>query len=194
MVALARNEAAQAAERAEAVFVYAELRGFTGMSEMLEAGVVLELLEAFHAFLEARCAAQGGRLVHRFGDTALLAFGGTGDAARAVRASQDALQAYATLESAWREAYGLHTAISLALHRGAAVFSPGQAIGDCVSLANRLLHRARAGEFVFSTAVLDALVADGVELDAEPLPPVEIPPRPPMRIYGVLLPERLDFT
>jgi len=66
--------------------------------------------------------------------------------------------------------------------------------GDCVSVANRLLHRARAGEFVLSETLLDLATEMGVSVDAEELPPLEIPRREPIRLFGVLLEERLDFT
>jgi hypothetical protein len=35
---------------------------------------------------------------------------------------------------------------------------------------------------------------DNLNLDAEPLPQLEIARRQPIRIYGVLVEERLDFT
>jgi class 3 adenylate cyclase len=66
--------------------------------------------------------------------------------------------------------------------------------GDCVSIAERLVHRARAGELVFSDALMDAISVAELELDAQPLPPLELHNRPSMRIYGVLRDDRLDFT
>ena len=67
-------------------------------------------------------------------------------------------------------------------------------IGDSVSIAARLLHRARAGEFVLSAAVMDALGNDRTTLQAEPLPPLEITRRDPAQLFGVLCDARLDFT
>jgi class 3 adenylate cyclase len=182
------------ARRGVAVFLYAELRGFTGMAQMLEPQTVLGLLQDFHAFTAERIRAHGGRVLHRLGDTLLAVFEGPRDVAGAVKASQAIVQDFAQIEQAWREGYGLNTAISMGLHRGEAVLTPGEAIGECVGIAQRLLQRARAGEFVLSTAILDALIDADVELDAEPLPPLETPRRPAMRIYGVLINERLDFT
>ena len=57
-----------------------------------------------------------------------------------------------------------------------------------------LLHRARAGEFVLSAAVMDALGNDRATLQAEPLPPLEITRRDPVQLFGVLRDARLDFT
>jgi class 3 adenylate cyclase len=67
-------------------------------------------------------------------------------------------------------------------------------IGDSISIATRLLHRARAGEFVISGAVIDAMGDDRSALEAEPLPPLEIPRRDPVPLFGVLRDARLDFT
>jgi class 3 adenylate cyclase len=67
-------------------------------------------------------------------------------------------------------------------------------VGDSVTLANHLVHRARTGEFVMSDSVMGALSVENLDLDAEPLPQLELPRRAPIRIYGVLVNERLDFT
>ena len=45
-----------------------------------------------------------------------------------------------------------------------------------------------------SEAVMGALSAENLDLDAEPLPQLELPRRSPIRIYGVLVAGRLDFT
>jgi len=68
------------------------------------------------------------------------------------------------------------------------------AFGDTVSIAERLARRSRAGEFVLSDAVMAALSVSNLPLNATPLPPIEMPRRPPVRIFGVLLDNRLDFT
>jgi hypothetical protein len=56
------------------------------------------------------------------------------------------------------------------------------------------LHRARAGEFVLSKALMDSLASSGGSVEAEPLPALKIRGRGPLQIYGVLLDTRLDFT
>ena len=45
-----------------------------------------------------------------------------------------------------------------------------------------------------SDAVIAALAGSNFDLDARPLPPLELPRRAPIRLYGVLLDTRLDFT
>jgi hypothetical protein len=41
---------------------------------------------------------------------------------------------------------------------------------------------------------MSVLPVEELEMDAEPLPPLELHHRPAMRIYGLLRDERLDFT
>ncbi|HEY9531521.1 MAG TPA: hypothetical protein VIQ55_09025, partial [Burkholderiales bacterium] len=68
------------------------------------------------------------------------------------------------------------------------------AFGDCVSIAERLVHRARAGEIVVSRDFIQGVGADADELGATRLPPLELARRPAIPIYGLLLETRLDFT
>ena len=68
------------------------------------------------------------------------------------------------------------------------------AFGDCVSVCERLVHRARAGEVILSLDVMKALGPIAQSLEAKELPPLEIPKRPPIPIYGILIETRLDFT
>jgi hypothetical protein len=52
----------------------------------------------------------------------------------------------------------------------------------------------RAGELVLSDAIMGVVSVAELELDAQPLPPLELHNRPAIRIYGVLRDDRLDFT
>jgi class 3 adenylate cyclase len=68
------------------------------------------------------------------------------------------------------------------------------AFGDSVSIAERLVHRARAGEIVLSADFIKAMGEAAKTLAAEPLPSLELGRRPAIPIRGVLLDTRLDFT
>ena len=173
---------AQAAVREEAVILFAELRNFTRMSEMLDATRVLAFADQFFGCAARVVDANGGEPVAVHNDSLLVAFraGGAADQARAA----------------------VRAAIAMGVHHGQVVFGEagpaGQrravAFGDCVSIAERLVHRARAGELVLSHAVIGLVSVAQLELDAQPLPPLELHNRPSMRIYGVLRNDRLDFT
>lgn len=191
-----------APQRGTIVILYAETRGFTRMSEMLDPPVVLARVSDFLALVSAAVGRQKGTVFNVLNDTLMAIFAGKDDSRRAVLAAQEIQRDFAPLEEAWRRDYGISAAVAMGLHRGQVVLGtlgnprPGQplAFGDCVSVAERLLHRARAGEFVLSQTMMKALAPAGLDLKAEELPPLEIPRREPIRIFGVLLDTRLDFT
>lgn len=193
------------AERVESVILIAEVRNFTRMSEMLEPARVLALADQFFDCAAQAVAANGGQTMAVHNDSLMAAFRDVApeDLARAaVRAVQQLFNEFDAVVQAWEREYGLRTAIALGVHRGEAVYGEaGPAaqrnavvFGDCVSIAERLVHRARAGELVLSDAVMGVLSVAELELDAQPLPPLELHNRPAMRIYGVLRNDRLDFT
>jgi len=204
-VAAVAKQSQNLVERAESVILIAELRNFTRMSEMLEPARVLGLADQFF-----ECAAQavdknGGQSMAVHNDSLVAVFRGAaieGLARAAVRAAQQVFGEFDAVVQAWEREYGLRTALALGAHRGEAVFGEagpaGQrnavVFGDCVSVTERLVHRARAGELVFSDALMSVISVSELELDAQPLPPLELHNRPSIRIYGVLRDDRLDFT
>jgi len=204
-VAAVATPSEQQAERADSVVMIAELRNFTRMSEMLEPDRVLALVDEFFECAAKSVAEHGGLAMAVHNDSLVAAFrkGAPPDLAlSAVRAAQHLFGEFDAKAQSWERDYGLRTALALGVHRGEAVYGrAGPAthresvvFGDCVSISERLVHRARAGELVLSDALMAVLPVAQLELDAEPLPPLELHGRPPMRIYGVLRDERLDFT
>jgi class 3 adenylate cyclase len=197
-----KKSAAAAPERAPVVILFAETRGFTRTSEMLEPSAVFTRVCDFFAMVAAAVERHEGAVRNVLNDTLMATFAGEDGARHAVQAAQETQRDASALEEAWEHDFGIHAAVSQGLHAGNAVISsagapiPGQSIiiGDTVSVARRLLHRARAGEFVLSNTIMDALVAAGVALETAELPPLELPRREPIRIFGMLRDSRLDFT
>lgn len=192
-------------DRRQAVLLDSELRGLARMSEALDPDLVLRLASEFFCFAADIVAAHGGEAVTSQHDMLLSAFvrgSPLQTAQQAVRAAQRIQSEYPSLAEKWRASYGLRTAVAQGLHLGEAVLGVAGpkglvhrvAFGDSVSLAQHMVNRARAGEFVMSEAVMGALSVENLDLDAEPLPQLELPRRAPLRIYGVLLEGRLDFT
>lgn len=189
-------------QRIPVVVLYTETRGFTRTSEILDPTVVLARLIEFFAVVRAAVERRGGVVHNVMNDTLAASFEGEGRAGRAVEAAQEIQGEFVPIEERWERDYGIRAAVALGLHAGEAVVGPageampGQSliVGDSLSVAERLLHRARAGEYVLSSTVVDMLVAAGFELAAEALPPLEIPRREPIRLFGVLRDARLDFT
>ena len=188
-------------ERRQAAILYSELRNFTRLSEALEAAKVIELANEFFALCARAVTANGGTVVCVHNDALLGAFSGA-DAkqfsAQALKAGQAIQRQFAPLGERWQAGYGLAAAVSGGLHLGEAVFGAagGQAIafGDCVSIAERMVHRARAGEIVLSLDLMKGLGAAVQTLAAEELPPLELGKRAPIPIYGMVVEARLDFT
>ena len=189
-------------KRTTQVILFAETRGFTRTSEILEPAVVLERVSEFFALVVKAIERHGGAVIDVLNDTLMATFSGAGDAQRAVQAAQDVQREFSALAEAWERDFGIQAAVAMGLHAGDAVIGLATShvsdqpliIGDSVSVAERLLHRARAGEFVMSDRIMQALGGAQNELGAEELPPLEIPRRDPIRLFGVLLDTRLDFT
>ena len=189
----------QVQRRAIAV-LYAELRNFTRLSEVLEPAKVLQLASEFFELTARRVAEQKGKALAVHNDEMLAVLGGAGNA---LKAAQDVQREFAPVGERWKDEYGLPAAVALGVHVGEAVLGmagpPGAqqfvAFGDCVSIAERLVHRARAGEIVLSIDMMKALGAAAATLGAKQLPPLDLGHRrPAMPIYGILLETRLDFT
>jgi adenylate cyclase len=193
-------------ERIQAAVMYAELRNFTRLSEALQPDKVLALAGDFFTLAAKAVVANGGKVLPVQNDALAAAFS-AGDKAmfsgQALKAAQAMQVEFGELGEKWKTEYGLPAAVSLGLHLGETVFGMTGpqgtqqfvAFGDCVSIAERLVHRARAGEIVISLDFMRALGATVKTLGAEELPPLEIGnKRPPVAIYGLLLESRLDFT
>ena len=193
------------AERREAAILNAELRNFTRLSEVLAPDKVLELANDFFSLCGMAITANAGKVLSVQNDMLVAAFA-TGErkayANRALRSAQDLQREFGTLGEQWKKDFGLPAAISAALHLGEAVFGMAGpiaaqqfvAFGDCVSVTERLVHRARAGEVILSLDFMKALGASAQTLGCEELPPLEIGKRPAIPIYGMALEKRLDFT
>ena len=188
-----------ATERRAVGVVYAELRNFTRLSEALQPAKVLELADEFFALVARLIQAQDGKVLAVHNDSMLAIFPAAADA---LVASQAVQRDFGPVGERWQNEYGLPAAVALGVHLGDAVLGmagpPGArqyvAFGDCVSIAERLVHRARAGEIVFSQDFIQAVGADAQELGAKRLPALELARRPAIPIYGLLLETRLDFT
>jgi adenylate cyclase len=195
----------QGTDRRQAAILCSELRGLARMSEALEPRLVLALANEFFNFAAEQLAAHGGEAVSPDHDMLVSVFSRGNPrqtAQQAVRAAQRIQGEFPALAEKWRTAYGLRSAVAQGVHLGEIILGDAgpkgierrTAFGDSVTLAHCMVNRARAGEFVMTDAVMGALSVENLDLDAEPLPHLELPRRQPIRIYGVLLQSRLDFT
>lgn len=188
-----------------AVILCVELRNFTRLSEVLEPQVVLQLTSEFFGLASNAATAHGGQLVTLQNDGLVALFSSerpTHFAMQSIEAANALQREFDPVGERWRTAYGLPAALALGLHIGEVVTGMAGpkgmtrfvAFGDSVSIAERLVHRARAGEMVLSAMLMKLLGGAGQALGAQPLPPLELARRSPVPIYGVLRDTRLDFT
>ena len=197
---------AQAPERRPAAVLFTELRNFTRLSEVLQPETVLELVNEFFSLAARAIENNSGKVLSVHNDGLVSAFV-DGEPAQFNRAAIQTAQViqteFAPVGERWQKEYGLPAAASSGVHTGETLFGyagpEGQqqfvGFGDSVSIAERLVHRARPGEIVISLDVMKALRAAVRTLGAKELPPLELGgKRPPLPIYGMILETRLDFT
>lgn len=187
-----------AATRSTVVVLYAETRGFTRMSEILEPDVVLARIDEFFKMVSAAVERHEGIVRSLLNDNVIATFAGAQEAEHALAAAQDIQREFGPLQEAWERDYTFHTAVAIGLHTGDVVVGAANGhqliIGDGLSIAERLLHGARAGEIVLSKPIMEALAKSGTTLEAEELQPLTLSKREPIALYGVQLDTGLDFT
>jgi len=190
--------------RRRAAILYAELRNFTRLSEVLEPAKVLQLANEFFTLAAKYVIAERGEVLSVQNDALVASFHSEGNEAAewVVKCAQAIQRDFGNVGEKWKTEYGLPAAVGLGVHAGEAVFGMAGplgkqqfvALGDCVSIAERLVHRARTGEIVLSLDVMKGLGAMAQTLGASELPPLELSGRDPLPIYGMVLETRLDFT
>ena len=192
--------------RADAVVLFADLRGFTSLAEGLKPEVVVLLLNEYFSLLTEITFRNDGTIFHMAGDCLMVGFGvpvAQSDAPeRAVRTARQMLEQFGALAETWRQQHGIETGLGIGINEGeviagnvgSAAYMNYTIIGDTVNVASRLCQRARAGEMLFSRSFKRSLDEHGVDIGALELPPMTLRGRRnPIDIYCVPLPKRLDL-
>jgi adenylate cyclase len=198
---------ATADARAHAVVLFADLRGFTSMSEQLEPHHVVPLLNEYFALLTEITFRHDGTVFHMAGDCLMLGFGvpleQPDSPQRAVRAAREMLASFGELARSWKERYQIEAGLGIGINEGdvvagnvgSASYMSYTLIGDTVNIAARLCQRARAGEMLFSRTLKQSLDARGLDVGATELPPLQLRGRShPIDIFCVPLAARLQLT
>src|SRR5258705_590509 len=186
--------------RRRAAILYAELRNFTRLSEVLEPAKVLQLANDFFTLAARNVVAERGEVLAVQNDSLVAAFHSEGRefADWTLKAAQAVQREFGTLGEKWKSEYGLPAAVGLGVHLGEAVFGMAGplgkqqfvAFGDCVSIAERLGHRARTGGIGISLDVMKALGPAVQALGAPGRPGVQLSHRPPLPSSGPVLETR----
>lgn len=153
----------------EVAVLFVDIRGFTSLSEQLEAEKVVEILNRFLTLTSDAIQSNGGTLDKFIGDCTMAFWGAPlpckDKAYLACRAAMDMLEKAPEFAAYTRGIYGQDVAFSVGIHMGTAVVgsfgAPNRkdytAIGDTVNTASRLESIAPPGKIYISKAVAEHL-------------------------------------
>jgi adenylate cyclase len=179
----------------EVSVLFADIRGFTTMSENLPPPEVVDILNQYLDSMEAQVFEHGGTLDKYTGDGMMVLFGAPLEqpdhAQRAVRAALAMQRAAAEVSDrrgdvGWKVVYGIGIATGSAVvgHIGSRRRLDYTAIGDTVNLAARLESIAPAGAVLINQATSEAVKDIAV---VEQLEPTKVKGKAkPVAVYRVL--------
>lgn len=197
LAALEKKPPESGQQRKQATVLFADMSGFTAMSETMDAEELAALMNTFWDRIDKVIEANGGRITAHIGDAVMGVWGA--DQTRenepqcAVRA---ALGMQATLARI-REEHGHKVAMRIGVNTGPvllgemATTKEYTAMGDTVNLASRLEHAAPIGGILISHATYRHLV--GV-FDCVAQPPLPVKgKKEPIQTYVVLRERKRSF-
>lgn len=166
-----------AGTRFDAVVLFADLRGFTPMTETLLPKDVISILNAYFSALTVAAHRHQGTTFSMAGDSLLVGFGvplALESAERAAfAAARDMMLATEPLLREWKQRYGVELGVGIGLNGGEVIagsigspsYSSYTIIGDAVNVASRLTAQAQAGEIVSSGLMKPHAEAMGLLLE-----------------------------
>ena len=156
-------------DRAAVVALFADLRGFTRLSETVPVSSIVPMLNEYFQVLTSAVHENEGTVFSMAGDSMLVGFNvpvPQPDAAeRALRTGRTMIQRFAPVAERWQRDYGLSTGIGVGLESGEVVvgnvgapsFMSYTIIGDTVNVAARLMQRAAPNEVLIGPNAYRAL-------------------------------------
>jgi class 3 adenylate cyclase/tetratricopeptide (TPR) repeat protein len=159
------NQPALGGERRQVTVLFADLTGFTKLSNELGAERTHTLLNHYFETVDAIVENYGGRIDKHIGDSVMAVFGApvahTNDPERAVRAALDIHEAMKRLGAKWERDLSAHIGIAsgqvVASGTGSDAHREYTVTGDTVNLASRLEDAAEPGETLISDAISDVV-------------------------------------
>jgi class 3 adenylate cyclase len=159
------EEPALRGERRQVTVLFADLTGFTRLSNKLGAERTHALLNHYFETVDTIVENYGGRIDKHIGDSVMAVFGApvahTNDPERAVRAALDIHDAMKSLGAEWERNLSAHIGIAsgqvVASGTGSDAHREYTVTGDTVNLASRLDDAAGPGEILVSEAISDAV-------------------------------------
>jgi class 3 adenylate cyclase len=156
-------------DRAAVVALFADLRGFTRLSESVAVSSVVPMLNEFFTQLTEAAHEHEGTVFSMAGDSLLVGFNvpvpQLDAAERAVATGRSMIQRFAPIARYWKAQHGLETGVGIGIEAGEAVvgnvgapsFMSYTMIGDPVNVAARLMQIAAANEILVGPRALASL-------------------------------------
>src|SRR4051794_18708027 len=170
--------AGPAAEVRKTVTVlFADMVGFTTLSERLDSESLRRVMDRFYEAMRAAIEAEDGTVAKFIGDAVMAVWGQPSvredDALRAVRAAEGMRGALAALNDDLDERWGFRVALRMGVNTGEVVVDPHRPadllVGDTLNVAARLEQAAAPGEVLVGAETF-RLVRDAARLEpVEPL-------------------------
>lgn len=192
--------------RVRSAVMFADMRGFTRISERLSPTDVVPLLNEYFGLLTEITVDHGGTVFNMAGDGLMVGFGVPKEQVdapeRAVDTAREMLSRFTGLATSWKSRLGIETGLGIGINAGeviagnvgSAAYMSYTIIGDTVNVASRLSQRARAGEALFSGVVKRSLDERGRDLPILELPALQLRGRAsPVEIFCIPADERMDF-
>jgi adenylate cyclase len=197
-----RDGVSMGGETVSASVLFADIRGFTDMSERMKPAAIVGLLNRYFAAVEPAILAEGG-FINKFGGDSLLAVFGApvpqGDhVERAVRAAlgmRGALAAFNAREEAeGRVGLRIGVGVNCGEMVAGSVGTPNRmeysVIGDVVNVAARIqaLNKEWGTDILVSAEVVERIKAAGMamDVDVKAMPPATVQGKSaPLEVYAL---------
>jgi adenylate cyclase len=170
----------------EVTVMFADIRGFTTMSETMEPGRVVEILNEYFTRVTDVIFDNGGTLDKYIGDAVMAVFGAPiskgNDAAAAVNSAMQIQRLLIELNRDaaarnWPElrvGIGINTGNAIAGNIGSPRRLDYTVVGDAVNTAQRLMTNAAGGQILISESTAKKLGKTGKTIDLERLPELKV--------------------
>jgi len=157
------------AQRTQVVALFADLRGFTRLTEQNEVGSVVGMLNEYFGVLTEAAYQHDGTIFNMAGDSLLVGFNvpfPQPDAAeRAWRTALEMVGRFAPVAAAWQRRHGLELGVGVGICTGEAIignvgsehYASYTIIGNPVNTAARLMQMAAAGEVLVCGPVYERI-------------------------------------
>ncbi|MFY0529987.1 adenylate/guanylate cyclase domain-containing protein [Archangium gephyra] len=163
-------------ERREVTIFFADVVGFTKLSEAQPPEIIVALLNELFTFATEIIQRRGGIIDKFIGDCIMAVWGSPqshpDDALRAVQAAEDLRRWLDVGNRRWRARWGIEIQLAIGVHTGPAVAGnvgsekrmEYTVIGDTVNIAARIESMAQPGQILVSEATRERIGDSGVEL------------------------------